>query len=502
MTAEPKPVSHDQGELVREADQPQLQHPNQKSPAASASPSEKDPHPKPRALSSSSSSSSSLASTAVVPADQTVTLDTFVESDTPRTPMAPPDGGYGWVVVGACFLNNFSMLGIMFSWGIFQQLYKTDLFPGQVSAVSWIGTLAFGCMYIVGGMFSLFAARIGYRNMIWMGSVLVAGGCVAASFATEVWHLYLSQGILYGLGAAMANPCILAAPSQWFVARRGMASGIGISGSGVGGLVFSVLIEKLNASIGHRWCLRVLAIVVWCSMAVSGLLIRQFSATGAQAVNVSMKDVETMRRPAFLIMLAGVLLTSFGYFSPLNLLPSYAVDHNLSKAQGAMLNSFLNGASFFGRFIGGIFGDRFGLINLMLFCVAASALTTLVVWMFATTLPVLLVYVILYGLMGGGFISLLAPVLAEQFGTGSLTILVGVTFGINGLGSLTGTPIAAAILSSLGGAGLQVVDGVEVMLDGNGYKGAIGFIGGSMAVGAAVFFFLKCKVGGKSKAVA
>lgn len=181
---------------------------------------------------------------------------------------------------------------------------------------------------------------------------------------------------------------------------------------------------------------------------------------------------------------------------------AYAVDHNLSKAQGAMLNSFLNGASFFGRFIGGIFGDRFGLINLMLFCVAASALTTLVVWMFATTLPVLLVYVILYGLMGGGFISLLAPVLAEQFGTGSLTILVGVTFGINGLGSLTGTPIAAAILSSLGGAGLQVVDGVEVMLGGSGYKGAIGFIGGSMAIGAAIFFYLKCKVGGKSKAVA
>jgi MFS family permease len=83
------------------------------------------------------------------------------------------------------------------------------------------------------------------------------------------------------------------------------------------------------------------------------------------------------------------------------------VDHNLSKAQGAMINSFLNGASFFGRFAGGVFGDRFGLVNLTLFCAAASALTTLVIWMFATSLPVLLVYVILYGLMGGGFISLL-----------------------------------------------------------------------------------------------
>lgn len=119
----------------------------------------------------------------------------------------------------------------------------------------------------------------------------------------------------------MANPCILAAPSQWFVVRRGMASGIGISGSGVGGLVFSVLIEKLNASIGHRWCLRVLGIIVWCSMIISAILIRQFSPNGAQAVNVSMKDVETMRKPAFLLLLSGVLLTSFGYFSPLNLLP-------------------------------------------------------------------------------------------------------------------------------------------------------------------------------------
>ncbi|KAF9101703.1 hypothetical protein BGX27_011375, partial [Mortierella sp. AM989] len=98
---------------------------------------------------------------------------------------APPDGGYGWVVVSACFLNNFTMLGIMFSWGIFQQLYTAEIFPGQVSAVSWIGTSAFGCMYIFGGFFSMFAARIGYRTMILVGSIFVTGGLVAASFATE-----------------------------------------------------------------------------------------------------------------------------------------------------------------------------------------------------------------------------------------------------------------------------------------------------------------------------
>lgn len=177
---------------------------------------------------------------------------------------------------------------------------------------------------------------------------------------------------------------------------------------------------------------------------------------------------------------------------------AYAVDHNLTRSQGAMLNSFLNGASFFGRFAGGVFGDRFGLVNLTVFCVGASALTTLVIWMFATTLPVLLVYVILYGLMGGGFISLLAPVLAEQFGTGSLTILVGITFGVNGLGSLLGTPIATAILAALSG---DVVDGVAPNSD-KGYRGAVGFIGGIMAMGTLVLFMLKLKVGGKRNVVA
>ncbi|KAF9343416.1 hypothetical protein BGX34_006804 [Mortierella sp. NVP85] len=238
-----------------------------------------------------------------------------------------------------------------------------------------------------------------------------------------------------------------------------------------------------------------MGIIVWVSMVVSGILIRQFSANGQQAVNVSKKDFDIMKRPAFLIMISGVLMTSFGYFTPLNLLSSYAVDHGLTAAQGAMLNSFLNGASFFGRFVGGVFGDRFGLINLTLFCVATSSFTTLVIWMLAgKSLAVLLVYVITYGLMGGGFISLLAPVLAERFGTSSLTILVGVTFGVNGMGSLLGTPIAAAILASLGGTAKA---GVQGDINLNGYRGSIGFIGGVMAVGALIFFYLKCKVGGK-----
>ncbi|KAF9101619.1 hypothetical protein BGX29_005442 [Mortierella sp. GBA35] len=419
---------------------------------------------------------------------------------------APPDGGYGWVVVGVCFLSNFSIFGIMLSWGIFQQLYKDEVFPnggqGVATAISWIGTLMFGIMHIGGGVFSLVAVRVGFRKMILIGSFLAAGALIGASFATKHWHLYLTQGILFGLGAAVTNPCIRVAPTQWFVTRRGTASGIAFSGASIGGLVFSLLTEKLNASIGHQWCLRVLGIIVWCSMVTCTLLIRQFPPNGAKPVNVSTKDVQrTMRQPAFLILLAGVLLTSFGYFSNLHLLPSYAVDHNLTQSQGALLNSFLNGGSFFGRFGGGIIGDRVGLVNLTIFCTAASALTTLFIWMFAkSSFSFLVVYAISFGLLGGGFISLLAPVVAEQFGTtDSLMILIGITYGVNGLGALLGTPIATTIMSSLEGNMVHGGGGNSIE---RGYGGAIGFIGGTMAVATLVLFFLKLKVGGKPRSVA
>ncbi|KAG0267385.1 hypothetical protein DFQ27_008803 [Actinomortierella ambigua] len=395
----------------------------------------------------------------------------------------PPDGGYGWVVVAACFLNNFAMLGYMFSWGVFQQEYTKNSFPGQVSAVSWIGTLAFGCMYMLGGVFSLFAAKIGYNRMVLTGSIFVSGGLVAASFATEIWHLYLSQGLMYGMGAAMANPCVLSAPATWFVARRGMASGMAIAGSGMGGLIFNVVIQKMIDGVGVRWCLRILAILLGVMMIVCGSFIRQFNSTGKKATHITRSDLEILKQPTFLLMVLGVMTTAFGYFAPLNLLPSFAVDKGLTSTQGAMLNSVLNAASFFGRFVGGIFGDRFGLINLCLLCVVASSLTTLVIWMLASSLPVMIVYSVSYGLLGGGFISLLGPILAEQFGTGSLTILVGIVFGVNGVGSLLGTPIAAALLSAFD----------------NNYKAPIAFIGGIMMVGALVFFALKLKAGGKGR---
>lgn len=72
--------------------------------------------------------------------------------------------------------------------------------------------------------------RIGYRATLAIGSILAPLGLILASFATQLWHIYLSQGILYGIGAGLAFSSSVTLPSQWFVKNRALATGLAVSG--------------------------------------------------------------------------------------------------------------------------------------------------------------------------------------------------------------------------------------------------------------------------------
>jgi MFS family permease len=82
-----------------------------------------------------------------------------------------------------------------------------------------------------------------------IGITIQTIGFIAASFCRRIWHLYLTQGLLLGLGLGMIFvPC---APilSQWFSKKRTLAIGIGSAGSGVGGLLFSFRIQAMIGNI-------------------------------------------------------------------------------------------------------------------------------------------------------------------------------------------------------------------------------------------------------------
>lgn len=142
------------------------------------------------------------------------------------------------------------------SWGVFLNYYKENVYLNQMDKLSWVGSLCVALFFILGPINQTVIRLMGYRYMLWTGMVLCTAALILASFAKEVWHVFLTQGLLYGLGASFVwFPCI-GAPQQWFSKRRGLAVGLAMSGSGIGGLVISNICQAIIANIDYRWALR------------------------------------------------------------------------------------------------------------------------------------------------------------------------------------------------------------------------------------------------------
>ncbi|KAM0172123.1 hypothetical protein ACHAPF_007627 [Botrytis cinerea] len=98
------------------------------------------------------------------------------------------DGGRdAWLFLAACFLFEALIWGFPFAFGVFQTYYSTHSpFDEHASGIAVIGTCATGITL------------------------------VAASFATEVWHLIVTQGFLYAIGGSLLYSPTMFYLDQWF----------------------------------------------------------------------------------------------------------------------------------------------------------------------------------------------------------------------------------------------------------------------------------------------
>lgn len=106
-----------------------------------------------------------------------------------------PEGGFGWLVVLASFVVNFWTFGPNIVWGVHQEYHlKAETFPGVDAAqLSWVGSIGTAAMFISGPFVAPMTRFLGLRAVVAIGILVCSAGLIAASFATELWHLYLSQ---------------------------------------------------------------------------------------------------------------------------------------------------------------------------------------------------------------------------------------------------------------------------------------------------------------------
>jgi predicted MFS family arabinose efflux permease len=126
------------------------------------------------------------------------------------------------------------------------------------------------------GLTAPFAAalmeRFGIRRVVMCALLVVAVGSGLTVFMTASWHLVMLWGVLVGLGTgSMALSLVATVTSRWFVARRGLVSGILTAGGAAGQLVFLPLVAWIDSEHGWRAAslgttvaaLAVLPLVAW-----------------------------------------------------------------------------------------------------------------------------------------------------------------------------------------------------------------------------------------------
>ncbi|SJL09120.1 uncharacterized protein ARMOST_12496 [Armillaria ostoyae] len=390
---------------------------------------------------SADSRTSSSSDTCVVSevSDQDDLIDAHKDSS--------PDGGYGWVCVFCSFVVHFFALGIESSWGVYQSHYFTshDLGPISSSDLAWVGSIQATGQPLVGILAGILAQRIGYRLTGFIGTCIMCIGLISASFSTHVWHLYLTQGVLFGVGSGFAFIPAVCIPSQWFTKHRGLATGIAASGYGVGGLLLSPLTQRLIDLMGFRWALRITGLMTLVALGVADIFLRP-RASAKPATKV---DKTLMMDKVFLFLCSIGLLSGPGFYVPIFYVPDYAINKLERSAQdGANAAALISAFSAAGRVLVGIVGDRLGHLPVLSLCQCMGGIAQMAIWPFAGSLPSLMAFSSIYGFFTGGYVSLYPVVAADLYGVEGLASITGIMFSSFVPGTLLGPPISGAILDS------------------------------------------------------
>ncbi|USW48183.1 Putative major facilitator superfamily, MFS transporter superfamily [Septoria linicola] len=383
---------------------------------------------------------------------QATNYDGAVQEPQPRSDAVPPppNGGYGWVCTACCATINAHTWGLNSSYGVFLAHYlATNTFPGGTYLqYAFVGSLSISMAMLISPAATLSTRFFGTKVTLFIGVFLETLSLIGASFAYQIWHLFLSQGICFGLGMGFLFVGSVGIPAQWFTTKRSLSNGISAAGSGFGGLIYSLATGAMLKSIGLAWTFRVLGILAFGVNTICVLLLKDRNKIIGSTHNAF--DIQLFKRTEYL------LLGGFGWFSMLGYvvlifsLANYANAIGLNAQQASVVSAILNLGQGLGRPPIGYFSDTIGRINMAFMMTALCAIFNFAIWIPAQSYGVLILFALVGGMVAGTYWTAVSPVTAEVVGLRHVPSALNLSWLVIVLPTAFSEPIALEIVEGTG----------------------------------------------------
>lgn len=158
-----------------------------------------------------------------------------------------------------------------------------------------------------------------------------------------------------------------------------------------------------------------------------------------------------------MLSVCAAFLQAAGNLLPLTFLVEFSVAVGYSSSFGAVLLAVLNGVNSVSRILTGFAGDKFGRQNTLILTVVFSALSVVCFWLGSSkgdgNKVLWLLFIVGYGVAGGGYNALFPTTVVEVFGLQAYASVNGFIYFVRGLGAMVGSPVGGAILGGGSGSG-------------------------------------------------
>lgn len=381
---------------------------------------------------------------------------------------------FGWYILSAVFLvSAITFCSGYYTISVFLEPLKKE-FNSSTTQISIGFTIAAILVGFLTPIVGVIISKIGVKKILLFGITVESLTLFCASFMQSLWHYHLMMFVLaFGLISVSLVPCQTIV-ADWFVKKRGLAMGVTMTSTGFGGMAMVLLAGQVIDVLDWRWAYRILGLVNFfivlpvvfffiknkpqdIDQLPDGVSFDDGKTDSVEPISANMSVKEGIKSISFYLCCA--LNFSFYFCNGAMTQHAIAMVTSYGSQNAYQIWSTALGFGMFARLSFGALADRFSLKPLLFLGCLFNIIWMAAFLLFPTAPFINYIFMVLYGLSPGVFVTLFPLLVSQIYGTYNLSKFLGVFGSLMIIGLGLGPLVLGNVFDSTGSytAGLQIL---------------------------------------------